>query len=178
MLVTAGGVIALLATRDSAPAGVITEETPTATSTEETAETVTATPPATEEETAPTTAAPAIIDMVTMTASSTPATIPAPATATMTEIAIIATPTRETPESEAAAEQAPLAQALDFEDPRPADCAVEVPAGWRPYTIRAGDRAFRLALDRRTTVDEIARVNCLANPRMLSVGQILLLPQS
>jgi hypothetical protein len=180
MLVTAGGVIALLATRDSAPAGVITEDTPTATatSTEETAETVTATPPATEEETAPTTAAPAIIDMVTNTATSTPTTIPAPATATMTEISIIATPTRETPESEAAAEQAPLAQALDFEDPRPADCAVEVPSGWRPYTIRAGDRAFRLALDRRTTVDEIARVNCLANPRMLSVGQILLLPQS
>jgi LysM repeat protein len=62
------------------------------------------------------------------------------------------------------------------DDPRAPDCTLPIPPGWQPYTVRQGDRAFRLAVDHGTTVDEIAAVNCLANPRLLQVGDILLLP--
>lgn len=61
-------------------------------------------------------------------------------------------------------------------DPRPPGCMVPIPASWQPYTVQQGDRVFRLAMDYGTTVTEIAAVNCLPNPRLLQVGQILLLP--
>lgn len=63
-------------------------------------------------------------------------------------------------------------------DPRPPGCVVPIPAKWQPYTVQRGDRVFRLAMDYGTTVTEIAAVNCLPNPRLLQVGQILLLPGS
>jgi hypothetical protein len=63
-----------------------------------------------------------------------------------------------------------------FEDPRPTDCSVIIPEGWKPYTVQTGDRVYRLAVDRGTTADEVARVNCLPDPRILQVGQVLLLP--
>jgi LysM repeat protein len=63
-----------------------------------------------------------------------------------------------------------------FDDPRAAGCTVPIPDGWQPYTVQAGDRVFRLAVDSGTTVEEVARVNCLADARLLQVGQVLLLP--
>lgn len=61
-------------------------------------------------------------------------------------------------------------------DPRPSGCVAPIPEGWQPYTVQPGDRVFRLAMDYGTTVTEITVVNCLPNPRLLQVGQILLLP--
>jgi len=68
------------------------------------------------------------------------------------------------------------AQAAPLDDPRPESCVMPVPDGWKPYTVQAGDRVFRLAVTYATTVEEVARVNCLADPRLLQVGQVLLLP--
>jgi LysM repeat protein len=69
-----------------------------------------------------------------------------------------------------------LIPALAYEDPRPAGCTVEIPNGWKPYTVQSGDRVFRLAVTNATTVKEVVRVNCLADAGMLQVGQVLLLP--
>ncbi|MEO8609930.1 MAG: LysM peptidoglycan-binding domain-containing protein [Chloroflexota bacterium] len=65
-------------------------------------------------------------------------------------------------------------QAID--DPRPAGCTVAIPDGWKPYTVQSGDRVFRLAVTYATTVEEVTRVNCLSDARLLQVGQVLLLP--
>ncbi|MCB9451662.1 MAG: LysM peptidoglycan-binding domain-containing protein [Anaerolineaceae bacterium] len=61
-------------------------------------------------------------------------------------------------------------------DARMPGCDTPIPTGWQPYVVQPGDRVFRLAVDFGATVDEIATVNCLANPRLLQVGQMLLLP--
>jgi hypothetical protein len=71
---------------------------------------------------------------------------------------------------------APTLSMLVFDDPRPPGCAVAIPDGWKPYTVQSGDRVFRLAVMYGTTVDEVARVNCLVDARLLQVGQVLLLP--
>ena len=70
----------------------------------------------------------------------------------------------------------PTISVLTFEDPRPVGCAVAIPDGWTPYTVQAGDRVFRLAVTYATTVEEVVRVNCLSDARLLQVGQVLLLP--
>jgi LysM repeat protein len=106
----------------------------------------------------------------------TPTTSPSPTvTTTFTPtIGIISTPTPENGQGDTTDI---VSTAADFDDPRPAGCTVEIPADWGPYTVRSGDRTFRLAVDTGTTVNEIARVNCLPDPRLLQVGQVLLLPQ-
>jgi LysM repeat protein len=70
----------------------------------------------------------------------------------------------------------PVDQPAVVDDPRSAGCAAAIPDGWKPYTVQAGDRVFRLAMNAGTTIEEVASVNCLADPRILQIGQVLLLP--
>jgi hypothetical protein len=85
------------------------------------------------------------------------------------------TPTPSPRPSDTATPTATATEAL-VGDPRQPGCTVPIPEGWFPYTVQDGDRVYRLAFDRGTTTDEVAAVNCLDNPRLLHVGDILLLP--
>ncbi len=55
-------------------------------------------------------------------------------------------------------------------------CTVTPPAGWTRYTIQAGDTLSALAAARRVSLDDIIRVNCLTNARLIVAGQQLYLP--
>jgi spore germination protein len=60
--------------------------------------------------------------------------------------------------------------------PQVGNCAAPVPPGWKSYTVKGGETVFRLATRYGTTVDDVLRVNCLADPRLLQKGQTILLP--
>lgn len=110
-------------------------------------------------------------DLVTITATATFTSTPLPTDTVVPSPTLTETPTpapSETP--------LPSPTELPFVDPRPVDCRVPVPEGWQPYTIKQGDNAFRLAFDRGISLEELAQVNCLANPQVLHVGNGLLLP--
>ena len=51
-----------------------------------------------------------------------------------------------------------------------------MPAGGGTHTVRRGDNLFRIALRYGTTVQALASTNGLADPRRLSVGQVLVVP--
>ncbi len=57
-----------------------------------------------------------------------------------------------------------------------AGCTVNPPTGWTRYTIQAGDTLSALAAARRVSLDDIIRVNCLTNARLIVAGQQLYLP--
>ncbi len=63
-----------------------------------------------------------------------------------------------------------------FDNPRSENCTAEIPSGWTPYTVVRGDRVYQLAIKYGSTVEEITAINCLTNPRLLQIGQVLLLP--
>jgi hypothetical protein len=107
----------------------------------------------------------------TATPSATPTITPSP---TETEIGVITTPVTGQ-QSAVLPSNVNILPVLGG-DPRPAGCVVPIPDGWSEYTVKEGERSFQLALQFGTTVDEIARVNCLVNPRMLQVNQVLFLP--
>jgi LysM repeat protein len=72
---------------------------------------------------------------------------------------------------------APAAQVVENTPVPPVgNCAVPAPPGWKAYTVKGGDTVFRLATRYGTSVDEVLRVNCLADPRLLQKGQTILLP--
>ncbi len=98
------------------------------------------------------------------TATSRPTNTPLPPTIPVAITDILPTSTTSVPQPAA------------FDDPRPAGCAAVIPDGWKPYTVQAGDRVFRLAVNSGTTIEEVSSVNCLVDPRMLQIGQVLLLP--
>lgn len=50
------------------------------------------------------------------------------------------------------------------------------PPGTTPYTIRAGDTFFNLAIRFNTTVEAISRANPNVNPNNLRIGQIICIP--
>lgn len=93
-----------------------------------------------------------------------PTSTPLPPTIPVASTDILPTPTTS------------VEQPAVVDDPRPAGCAAAIPDGWKPYTVQAGDRVFRLAMNAGTTIEEVASVNCLADPRILQIGQVLLLP--
>ncbi len=51
-------------------------------------------------------------------------------------------------------------------------------ADWATYTVAAGDTLFRIAQRGGTTVSELTRANCLANPNAIEVGQVLRVPNA
>ena len=57
------------------------------------------------------------------------------------------------------------------------NCVVMRPDRWVRYTVRIGDILSALAVETNSTVEELARVNCLKDTRLLVVGQRLYLPQ-
>lgn len=48
----------------------------------------------------------------------------------------------------------------------------------RPYTVQKGDTLWKLARQHDTTVAELARLNGIANPDLILVGQILQVPDT
>ena len=50
------------------------------------------------------------------------------------------------------------------------------PTGSMPYTIKAGDTFYNLAIRFNTTVDAIIRANPNVNPNNLRIGQIICIP--
>jgi LysM repeat protein len=56
-------------------------------------------------------------------------------------------------------------------------CIVRIPSAWGAYRVQSGDNLFSLALDRGTNLDEVLRVNCIDNPNLIAVGQVIYLPQ-
>jgi len=50
-----------------------------------------------------------------------------------------------------------------------------VPAGWVPYTVRAGDTLFGLASQVGLSQESVVQANCLVSPELLT-GQVLYLP--
>ncbi len=60
-------------------------------------------------------------------------------------------------------------------EPTASPCVPAPRAGWRSYTVQAGDTLFGLAVARGTTLDEVMRVNCLTSTA-IQAGQALYLP--
>lgn len=58
----------------------------------------------------------------------------------------------------------------------PPPCQISPPTSWVEYQVRPGDTLFTLAEQRRTSVAEIARVNCLQAEDILNISQSLYLP--
>ncbi|MEO1166138.1 MAG: LysM peptidoglycan-binding domain-containing protein, partial [Chloroflexota bacterium] len=111
----------------------------------------------------------------TMTVSSTPtveSTQEEQATAIPTQtIAVSSTPTTESiPEEQATATPTLLSEASTA-------LPCTLPAGWVVYRIQTGDNLSALANNTGTTVAQLTEVNCIDNPRLLSVGDELFVPR-
>lgn len=60
----------------------------------------------------------------------------------------------------------------------PADCVAAQPAGWTTYTIRSGDTFSAIAEGASISMGELARVNCIADPRFIVAGVTIFVPQT
>jgi LysM repeat protein len=60
--------------------------------------------------------------------------------------------------------------------PQPTECQVSPPLGWTTYVVERGDTLYQLSLRFGTSQAELQRVNCLANPSDIEVGQRLYAP--
>jgi LysM repeat protein len=58
----------------------------------------------------------------------------------------------------------------------PVSCAVR--GDWVPYTVQAGDTVGGLAIATNTALADIVLGNCLTNPDIIQVGQVLYLPRT
>lgn len=56
------------------------------------------------------------------------------------------------------------------------DCPA-TPLGWIAYTVEPGDSLGLLAEQTSSTIDELVRGNCLANPDEIFVGQVIYVPR-
>jgi hypothetical protein len=57
----------------------------------------------------------------------------------------------------------------------PANCTVR--SDWQPYTIQAGDTIGVLAINTSTAIEDIVIGNCLTNPDIIEVGQVVYVPR-
>ena len=55
-------------------------------------------------------------------------------------------------------------------------CVVSIPDGWIAYTLQSGDTLFALATRSGTSLERVSRVNCIADPSVVSVGRTIYLP--
>ncbi|MEL6525957.1 MAG: LysM peptidoglycan-binding domain-containing protein [Chloroflexota bacterium] len=111
----------------------------------------------------------------TMIVSSTPTVASTPegqATAIPTQtIAVSSTPSTESiPEEQATATPTLLSEASTA-------LPCTLPEGWVIYRIQTGDNLSALANNTGTTVEQLTEVNCIDNPRLLSVGDELFVPR-
>jgi nucleoid-associated protein YgaU len=51
-----------------------------------------------------------------------------------------------------------------------------VPNGWTAYTVQPGDTLAAIAAAYGLTADQLARANCLPNPDLIYVGQVIAVP--
>ena len=58
------------------------------------------------------------------------------------------------------------------------DSSCQQPAGWTTYTVVRGNTLSSIARWSDSTVEELAEVNCLADPTRIEVGQVLFVPQA
>jgi LysM repeat protein len=56
------------------------------------------------------------------------------------------------------------------------ECEPNPPDDWIIYQIQPDDTLSRLAAETGTTVTEIVEANCIANPTLITIGQIIYLP--
>ena len=105
-----------------------------------------------------------------------PTLTPAPTLPPATATAIPTTaPVESAPTNPAAPADADGA-AVELDVTPPADC--DIPADWEPYEIQSGDTLFSLGLQTETTIEALATGNCLENPDVLDLGQIVYLPSA
>lgn len=57
-----------------------------------------------------------------------------------------------------------------------ADCDVSPPDDWIPYAVQAGDTPSGIAVGTDLTFEELYRMNCNLNPRLIVVGEIIYVP--
>src|SRR5690606_21353975 len=55
-------------------------------------------------------------------------------------------------------------------------CTVTQPTGWVEYSVASGDTLSDIAANTGSTVDELARVNCVGDERSIIAGQRLFVP--
>ena len=96
-----------------------------------------------------------------------------PPTAIMTDIPT-AVP-QVIPPTEAAI---PTNTLLPFADPRSSDCQanIPVPSGWIVYSVKSGENLYRIALNHGISDNELARVNCITNKKIITLGQAIIVP--
>lgn len=58
----------------------------------------------------------------------------------------------------------------------PAPCAPTQPAGWVAYVIQRDDTLSEIAARTGSSVEELVRVNCIANPRLIRPGTEIFVP--
>ncbi len=58
----------------------------------------------------------------------------------------------------------------------PTPCTVDIPRGWVPIAVRAGDTLSGIASRTGTNVVTLTEVNCLANPNVIPSGSRLFVP--
>ena len=61
--------------------------------------------------------------------------------------------------------------------PTQTSAACQLPIGWITYRVEAGNSLSFIAKWSGSTVEELARVNCIADPTRIEVGQLLYVPR-
>ncbi len=61
--------------------------------------------------------------------------------------------------------------------PTEGPCLPEQPEGWVRYVVRSGDTLSALAVRSETTLEVLQAVNCIDDPRLIRVGQVVFLPR-
>lgn len=57
-------------------------------------------------------------------------------------------------------------------------CTVEIPAGWVTYRVPGGISLSAIAQQTGTSVVELTRVNCIANPNRIQAGEVIMVPMA
>lgn len=100
-------------------------------------------------------------------------------TATVTPSLTI-TPTPTQPTATLTAENtasAPTATPILDEAEIPEDCVPFQPEGWIRYQVQPGDTLSELVTRSGAVPRQVARANCIRNPRLIVVGQMIFLPR-
>lgn len=66
----------------------------------------------------------------------------------------------------------------DSSDDDAETCASDTPDGWRNYRVRAGDTLSSIAARTGISVEELARVNCIDDVRVVIAGTLLFVPRT
>lgn len=120
-------------------------------------------------------AGPTATSTATPTQSPVPTVTPIPRLETPTAVLILTVTTSPTASR---TPSAATASATSILTATPTPCIVSPPSNWEQYTVRPGDDLYTLATvrDAIAIVEVLGQVNCLDNPRMLSIDQVLWLP--